>query len=136
MNLRIWPYYKCILHRLPQAFIYNNMNIFYPFFTGSDQDAITECRTLDSYTMVFSYFLGSSLLFCFTMSFLFSLCMAGSPFLRDTIDREEYVQRQEQLRCFYSIKTKTITVVTTIKPSLKYESRVLQGVPKVFIHLK
>lgn len=60
---------------------------------GSDQDAITECRTLDSYTMVFSYFLGSSLLFCFTMSFLFSLCMAGSPFLRDAIDREEYVQR-------------------------------------------
>jgi len=52
-----------------------------------------ECRTLDSYTMVFSYFLGSSLLFCFTMSFLFSLCIVGSPFLRDAIDREEYVQR-------------------------------------------
>jgi len=52
-----------------------------------------ECRTLDYYTMVFSYFLGSSLLFCFTMSFLFSLCIVGSPFLRDAIDREEYVQR-------------------------------------------
>lgn len=52
-----------------------------------------ECRTLDTYTMVFSYFLGSSLLFCFTMSFLFSLCIVGSPFLRDVIDREEYSQR-------------------------------------------
>ncbi len=52
-----------------------------------------ECRTLDAYTMVLSYFLASSILFCFTMSFLFSLCIVGSPFLRDVIDSEEYSQR-------------------------------------------
>lgn len=67
--------------------------IFYDDPPGPDP-AKQECRTLDTYTMVFSYFLGSSLLFCFTMSFLFSLCMVGSPFLRDVIDREEYSQRQ------------------------------------------
>lgn len=52
-----------------------------------------ECRTLDSYTMVLAYSLGSSLLFCFSMSFLFSLCIVGSPFLREIHDREEYMQR-------------------------------------------
>ena len=61
-------------------------------FVGPDP-VRRECRTLDTYTMVFSYFLSSSILFCFTMSFLFSLCIVGSPFLRDVIDREEYSQR-------------------------------------------
>jgi len=60
---------------------------------GSRDPLKQECRTLDVYTMVFSYFLGSSLLFCFTMSFLFSLCIVGSPYLRDVIDEEEYKQR-------------------------------------------
>ena len=65
---------------------------------GSRDPLKQECRTLDVYTMVFSYFLGSSLLFCFTMSFLFSLCIVGSPYLRDVIDEEEYKQRYV---CFF-----------------------------------
>ena len=52
-----------------------------------------ECRTLDTYTMVLTYCLCSSLLFCFTMSFLFSLCIVGSPLLKNAYDRAEYTQR-------------------------------------------
>ncbi len=52
-----------------------------------------ECRSVDSITMIMSYFVGSSILFCFTMSFLFSLCIVGSPFLRNIQDHEEYSQR-------------------------------------------
>ena len=36
--------------------------------------------------MVISYFFGTAFLFCFTMSFLFSLCIVGSPLLRDVYD--------------------------------------------------
>merc|ERR1712061_432716 len=60
-----------------------------PTIQNDATDDKKECRTLDVYTMVFSYFLGSSFLFCFTMSFLFSLCIVGSPYLRDVIDEEE-----------------------------------------------
>ena len=67
---------------------------------GSRDPLKQECRTLDVYTMVFSYFLGSSLLFCFTMSFLFSLCIVGSPYLRDVIDEEEYKQRHVSITFF------------------------------------
>jgi hypothetical protein len=52
-----------------------------------------ECRSLDNYTMVLTYCLSSSLLFCFAMSFLFSLCIVGSPLLKNVPDREEYIQR-------------------------------------------
>ena len=53
-----------------------------------------ECRSKDEYTMVLTYFLGSSLLFCFTMSFLFSLCIVGSPLLRDVMnDKHAFRQR-------------------------------------------
>ena len=34
------------------------------------------------YTMLISFSIFSSLLFCFTFSFLFSLCILGSPLLR------------------------------------------------------
>ena len=68
-----------------------------PTIQNDATDDKKECRTLDVYTMVFSYFLGSSFLFCFTMSFLFSLCIVGSPYLRDVIDEEEYKQRYVQL---------------------------------------
>ena len=68
---------------------------------GSRDPLKQECRTLDVYTMVFSYFLGSSLLFCFTMSFLFSLCIVGSPYLRDVIDEEEYKQRYVLCSTFF-----------------------------------
>ncbi len=43
--------------------------------------------------MVLTFLVSSSLLFCFAMSFLFSLCIVGSPFLRNVFDRVEYVQR-------------------------------------------
>ena len=44
--------------------------------------------------MVLTYFLASSLLFCFTMSFLFSLCIVGSPLLRDVYnDNQAFRQR-------------------------------------------
>jgi hypothetical protein len=52
-----------------------------------------ECRTTFLGAMLLTYCLSSSILFCFTMSFLFSLCIIGSPFLRGTFDREEYTQR-------------------------------------------
>ena len=52
-----------------------------------------ECRTPDTYTMVLTYSVCSFSLFCFTMSFLFSLCILGSPLLRNTHDREEHKQR-------------------------------------------
>jgi len=45
-----------------------------------------ECRTKETYSMVLAYFFGSALLFCFAMSFLFSLCVVGSPLLRDVYD--------------------------------------------------
>ncbi len=59
-----------------------------------NREDILECRTSDGYTMIVTYLVSSSVLFCFAMSFLFSLCIVGSPFLRATIDREEYLQRQ------------------------------------------
>lgn len=53
-----------------------------------------ECRSADTYSMVLTYFLASSLLFCFTMSFLFSLCIVGSPLLRDVYnDNQAFRQR-------------------------------------------
>ena len=53
-----------------------------------------ECRSADTYSMVFAYFFGSALLFCFAMSFLFSLCIVGSPLLRDVYDDPQaYSQR-------------------------------------------
>ena len=42
-----------------------------------------ECRSWDVYTMLISYSICSSILFCFTFSFLFSLCILGSPLLRN-----------------------------------------------------
>jgi len=52
-----------------------------------------ECRTFDTYTMLISFSMFSSLLFCFTFSFLFSLCILGSPLLRDVYDPDEHTQR-------------------------------------------
>jgi len=52
-----------------------------------------ECRSFDIYTMLMSYSIFSSLLFCFTFSFLFSLCILGSPLLRDVYDPDEHTQR-------------------------------------------
>lgn len=52
-----------------------------------------ECRSFDVYTMLISYSIFSSLLFCFTFSFLFSLCILGSPLLRDVYDPDEHSQR-------------------------------------------
>jgi len=52
-----------------------------------------ECRSWDVYTMLISYSICSSILFCFTFSFLFSLCILGSPLLRDTYDPDEHTQR-------------------------------------------
>merc|ERR1711934_446622 len=52
-----------------------------------------ECRSWDVYTMIITYSIFSSLLFCFTFSFLFSLCILGSPLLRDVYDPEEHTQR-------------------------------------------
>jgi len=45
-----------------------------------------ECRSADTYSMILAYFFGSALLFCFAMSFLFSLCIIGSPLLKDVYD--------------------------------------------------
>eukprot|EP00090_Calanus_glacialis_P026286 TRINITY_DN4130_c0_g1_i1.p1 TRINITY_DN4130_c0_g1~~TRINITY_DN4130_c0_g1_i1.p1 ORF type:complete len:307 (-),score=58.65 TRINITY_DN4130_c0_g1_i1:123-1043(-) len=52
-----------------------------------------ECRSWDVYTMLISYSIFSSLCFCFTFSFLFSLCILGSPLLRDVYDPDEHTQR-------------------------------------------
>jgi len=52
-----------------------------------------ECRSWDVYTMLISYSIFSSILFCFTFSFLFSLCILGSPLLRDVYDPDEHTQR-------------------------------------------
>jgi len=52
-----------------------------------------ECRSFDVYTMLISFSIFSSLLFCFTFSFLFSLCILGSPLLRDVYDPDEHTQR-------------------------------------------
>ena len=41
-----------------------------------------ECRSWDVYTMIITYSIFSSVLFCLTFSFLFSLCILGSPLLR------------------------------------------------------
>jgi len=47
--------------------------------------------------MVLTYYICSSILFCFAMSFLFSLCIVGSPFLKDVTDQTEYVRRFRML---------------------------------------
>ena len=52
-----------------------------------------ECRSWDVYTMIIAYSIFSSILFCLTFSFLFSLCILGSPLLRDTFDPDEHTQR-------------------------------------------
>ena len=52
-----------------------------------------ECRSFDVYTMIITYSIFSSILFCLTFSFLFSLCILGSPLLRDTYDPDEHTQR-------------------------------------------
>jgi len=52
-----------------------------------------ECRSWDVYTMIITYSIFSSILFCLTFSFLFSLCILGSPLLRDTYDPDEHTQR-------------------------------------------
>lgn len=57
------------------------------------EERYEECRTFDVYTMLISYSVFSSLLFCFTFSFLFSLCILGSPLLRDVYDPDEHTQR-------------------------------------------
>jgi NADH:ubiquinone oxidoreductase subunit 5 (subunit L)/multisubunit Na+/H+ antiporter MnhA subunit len=64
------------------------------FFIDGEADKFKmECRTWDIFTMVICYSIASSLLFCFTMSFLFSLCILGSPLLREAYDPEEHTQR-------------------------------------------
>ena len=52
-----------------------------------------ECRSWDVYTMIITYSICSSILFCLTFSFLFSLCILGSPLLRDVFDPDEHTQR-------------------------------------------
>ena len=52
-----------------------------------------ECRSWDVYTMIITYPIFSSVLFCLTFSFLFSLCILGSPLLRDVFDPDEHTQR-------------------------------------------
>ena len=57
-----------------------------------------ECRATGpgEYSMVLIYFSASALLFCFAMSFFFSLCVVGSPLLRDVYDDPSaYSQRYE-----------------------------------------
>jgi len=49
-----------------------------------------ECRTSDVYSMLFFFGLGSSMLFCITMAFLFSLCILGSPLLKTSYDIQEH----------------------------------------------
>ena len=43
--------------------------------------------------MIITYSIFSSVLFCLTFSFLFSLCILGSPLLRDVYDPDEHTQR-------------------------------------------
>ena len=43
--------------------------------------------------MIITYSIFSSILFCLTFSFLFSLCILGSPLLRDVYDPDEHTQR-------------------------------------------
>jgi flagellar biogenesis protein FliO len=62
-------------------------------FLQNDGQFRQECRSFDVYTMLISYSIFSSLLFCFTFSFLFSLCILGSPLLRDVYDPDEHTQR-------------------------------------------
>ena len=52
-----------------------------------------ECRSWDVYTMIITYSIFSSILFCLTFSFLFSLCILGSPLLKGVFDIEEHTQR-------------------------------------------
>jgi len=52
-----------------------------------------ECRSWDVFTMIITYSIFSSVLFCLTFSFLFSLCILGSPLLRDVYDPDEHTQR-------------------------------------------
>ena len=56
-----------------------------------------ECIATNNYIMILAYCLSSSLLFCFTMSFLFSLCILGSPLLKGVFDIEEHTQRYASL---------------------------------------
>merc|ERR1712107_928628 len=51
--------------------------------TGTFQGGV---QKLDVYTMIITYSICSSILFCLTFSFLFSLCILGSPLLRDVFD--------------------------------------------------
>jgi len=76
------------------ATVYSHIVLIQKDTDELDPNFREECRSKDEYTMVLTYFLGSSLLFCFTMSFLFSLCIVGSPLLRDVMnDKHAFRQR-------------------------------------------
>ncbi|XP_023325888.1 histamine H2 receptor [Eurytemora carolleeae] len=60
---------------------------------SSQQTFKQECRTLDIYTMPITYIFSSSILFCFSMGFLFSLCILGSPLLKGAYDPEEHSKK-------------------------------------------
>jgi len=52
-----------------------------------------ECISTNNYIMILAYCFSSSILFCFTFTFLFSLCILGSPLLKGAFDIEEHTQR-------------------------------------------
>ncbi len=83
--------------KIQEGKIYKNGNLQDLFKTTHhlvSDSSIQECRTSDNYTMILTYLVSSSVLFCFAMSFLFSLCIVGSPLLRsETMDHEEFLQR-------------------------------------------
>ncbi|XP_071744459.1 uncharacterized protein [Lepeophtheirus salmonis] len=84
-----------------------------------------ECRTYDSFTMVVSYYMSTSLLFSFSMSFLFSLCIMGSPFLREIYDREEYSQRWRLMLTLSVVNI--FYIITGFLLNFKEISRMLYG---------
>lgn len=81
-----------ILASLPTTF---NANIFME--TSDNSKFRQECRALDIYSMIIVYGITSSILFCFTMGFLLSLCVLGSPLLKIQNDIQEHNYRWQRL---------------------------------------
>jgi len=97
-QLMIWMTILCssILLALP-ATVHSQL------FQNGQEDFKQECRSLDVYTMPTIYMFTSSVLFCGTMGFLFSLCIFGSPFLKSVYTTEEF-----------NIKWKTLLAVSMV----------------------
>jgi len=85
-----------------------------------------ECRATGpgEYSMVLIYFSASALLFCFAMSFFFSLCVVGSPLLRDVYDDPSaYSQRWRLLLSLSLING--LYIVTGFLLNFKVVSRMI-----------